>query len=90
MYGVHMTTDYQQDARDAIANAEFRDAWGLGVRKALVRAAQTEGEFPAYAIREVVWALREAKGIERRLSKDIVVGEANLSQADKRRLASAR
>lgn len=84
----HMTL--QQDAKDTITSAEFRSAWPIGVRKALVRAAQTEGEFPIYAEREVRWALREARNIERRMNKDIIVGEAGLSQADKRRLAVVR
>lgn len=85
VYGVCM--NYQQQATDAIATAEFRSAWPIDVRLTLVRAAQTEGEFPTYAVKGVRWALREARNIERRMAKDITVGEAGLSQADKRRLA---
>lgn len=77
----------QAEAREVIASAEFRTAWPIDVRKALVRAAQTEGDLPAYATREVTWALREARNLERRMAHDIAVGEAGLSQADKRRLA---
>ncbi len=79
--------NFQRDAADCIATAEFRAAWPWNVRKTLVRAAQTEGEFPPYAVRDVERALRAARGIERRMAKDIAVGEASLSQADKKRLA---
>lgn len=85
-----MTTNLQKEAAVVIGTAEFRDAWPIEVRKALVRAAQTEGEFPAYAVRGVERALRDARNIERRMAKDIEVGEAALSQADRRRLAAAR
>lgn len=80
----------QHDAIETIRSADFREFWPIEVRKALVRAAKTEGEFPVYAIREVERALRTARSIEHRMSRDIEVGEAALSQADRRRLAVAK
>lgn len=82
-----MPTNLQQDAANVIAHADFRDFWPLKTRLVLVRAAQTEGEFPPYAVRDVERALRDARGIERRMAKDIAVGEANLSQAQRKALA---
>lgn len=85
------TTDVLADlAAWAIQGAEFRSAWPVEVRKALVRAAQTEGPFPPYAERETRWALREAKAVEQRLAKQVEAGEAALSHAERRRLAVAR
>lgn len=75
------------DAAAAIRGADFREFWPIEVRKTLVRAAQTEGDFPPYAVRDTRWALREAAGIERKMSRDIEVGEAALSHAERRRLA---
>ena len=86
-----MTTDSLSiDAADAIRGADFREFWPIEVRKALVCAAQTEGEFPPFAVRETRWALKAASGIEFRMSRDIEVGEASLSQSDKRRLVGAK
>lgn len=80
----------QQDAARAIGDADFRSAWPIEVRKALVRAAKTEGEFPPYAVRETRWALKAAADVERRMRRDIEVGEAALSHADRRRLVGAK
>lgn len=82
------TTNLQRDATEAIQDADFREFWPIKVRKALVRAAQTEGVFPPYAVQEAQWALRAAAAIEVRMNRDIAKGEGVLSQADKRRLAS--
>lgn len=76
----------QADAIACIRGADFREAWPIDVRKALVRAAQTEDEFPAYAVRLTERALRTAHAIERRMARDIEVGEASLSHAERRRL----
>lgn len=84
------TTNLRQDATWAIQDADFRAFWPIEVRKALVRAAQTEGEFPPYAVRETRWALKAADAVERRMNRDIEVGVAALSQADKRRLVGAK
>jgi hypothetical protein len=51
------STTYQDQARRAIADADFRQCWPVNVRQTLVRAAFTEGELPAYAIRQVENAL---------------------------------
>lgn len=83
-------TNYQQAAVDAYDRADFFAFYPDDVRAIIERAALTEGEMPAYAIREVEWALRTAKAVESRYSRDIEVGEAALSQADRRRLAVAR
>lgn len=77
----------QREATRIIQDADFREFWPIEVRKTLVRAAQTEGDLPPYAERQVRNALRDARRIESRMSKDIEVGEAALSQADRRRLA---
>lgn len=77
----------QSQAAEVVGNAEFRDFWPFNVRRTLARAALTEGEIPPYAVRDVEKSLRAARGIERRMTKDIEVGEASLSQADRRRLA---
>ncbi len=72
----------------AITNAEFRSVWPIEVRRSLVRAAQTEWEFPEYAVKETKWALAEARRIEQKCSRDIEQGERNLSQSDRRRLGA--
>lgn len=78
------------DAIQVIQTADFREFWPIEVRKDLVRAAQHNAgtPLPPYAVERVTRALRTARGIERRMAKDIAVGEASLSQADKKRLAS--
>lgn len=83
-------TTLAQQAAEAIQEADFREFWPIKVRKALVRAAQTEGQFPLYAERETRWALKAASAIEFRMNKDIVVGEASLSHAERRRLVDAK
>lgn len=80
------TSTLATDAAAAIRGAQFRDAWPIEVRKTLVRAAKTEGEFPPYAVRDTRWALREARNVEHKMMRDILQGEAVLSQTDKRRL----
>lgn len=82
-----MTYNMVQDAIDTIGHADFRDQWPLEVRKDLARAALHEGDWPPYAVARVERALRTAKAIERRLNKDIVVGEAGLSHAERKALA---
>lgn len=77
------STTYQDQARRAIADADFRQCWPVDVRQTLVKAALTEGELPAYAIRPVERALRVAAAVEKRLGRDIEVGEANLTHAQK-------
>lgn len=79
----------RQSAIDTIAGADFRHTWPIDVRRTLVDAAKTEGEIPAYAVRQVERALRVAQAIEKRLSRDIEIGEGNLSHADKQRLGIA-
>lgn len=81
------STTFQALAADAIANADFRQCWPIDVRQTLVRAAQTEGEFPAYAVRSTERALRVAAAVEKRLGRDIEVGEANLTHAQRKALA---
>lgn len=82
-----MTTNYAKEAADVIASAEFRDFWPRNVRKTLVRAAQTEGEFPPYAVRDTERALRAARNLERKMAKDIEIGEKSLTQAQRKALA---
>lgn len=77
------TTDLRIAAAQAIADADFRQAWPIDVRMTLVKAAKTEGEIPQYAERIVRNALRAAERIERKLARDIEVGEANLTHAQK-------
>lgn len=88
MYSVGMTTEtnLQSQALTTIANAEFRQAWPIEVRRVLVKAVRTEGEMPAYAVTQVRWALKEARNIERRFAKDIEAGERTMSHAERRRL----
>lgn len=74
----------QEQARSAIAYADFRDSWPIGVRQTLTRAVLTEGELPAYAVRTVERALRTAAAIEKRLNRDIEVGEASLTHAQRK------
>lgn len=81
------TYSLQQDAAEVVANADFREFWPFNVRRTLARAALTEGEIPPYAVRDVTKALRAARNLERRMAKDIEVGEAALTQADRKRLA---
>lgn len=78
----------QEQATNLIADADFRTAWPIETRKILVRAARTEGEMPAYAVKRVKAALAEARNIERRMERDIAQGQRNLSHADRKRLAS--
>jgi hypothetical protein len=86
-----MTTNTLQiQARDAIAFAEFREAWPIEVRRILVKAVRTEGDMPAFAVKEVQWALKEARRIESKFAKDIEAGERTLSHAERRRLVGAR
>lgn len=82
-----MSRDLQAEATLAIQTADFREFWPINVRKALVRAAKHEGDFPPFAARATEKALRVATAIERRMARDIEAGEAALSQADRRRLA---
>jgi hypothetical protein len=82
-------TNFQALAATAIADADFRQAWPIEVRRTLVRAAQTEGDFPAYAVRSTERALRVAAAIEKRLARDIEVGEANLTHAQRKALVRA-
>lgn len=77
----------QGQARSAIADADFRQCWPIDVRQTLVKAARTEGEMPAFAVRSVERALRTAAAIEKRLSRDIEAGEANLTHAQRKALA---
>ena len=77
----------QQDAVRLVGQAEFRSFWPIEVRKTLVRAALTEGEIPPYAERRVRNALRDARRIESKMTKDIDVGERTLSQSQRRALA---
>lgn len=80
----------QQEATNAIANAEFRQAWPIEARRVLVRAAKTEGEFPAFAVKEVRWALKAVKAVEDKCARDIEQGERSLSHAERRRLIAVR
>lgn len=84
-----MPTSLRDESVQAIANAEFRTAWPIEVRKALVRAAQHQGEFPVYAEKHVKWALGQARRIERRMSEDIASGTSLLSQKQRKQLARA-
>jgi hypothetical protein len=85
LYSDGMTTDtLQVQARNAIGFAEFREAWPIEVRRILVKAVKTEGEFPGYAVKEVRWALKEAQRVERKCAKDIEAGERVLTHAEKR------
>lgn len=79
-------TSLQDQARLAIASADFRQCWPIDVRKALVKAAQHEGDIPAFAVGLVTRSLREAAAIEKRLTRDIEAGEANLTHAQRKAL----
>lgn len=83
------TNSLQEQARSAIAHADFRQCWPLDVRKTLVRATLTEGDLPAYAVGIVTRALRVAQAIEKRMARDIEVGEANLTHAQRKALVKA-
>lgn len=74
----------QQRAADTIVEGEFRQCWPTDVRKALVKAAKTEGDFPPFAVKVTERAIRDAQAIERRLSRDIEVGERSLTAKQKR------
>lgn len=66
-------------AKKAIVTADFRDSWPLDARRILVKAAKTTGDdVPPFARREVTWALKTTRAIEKRLLKDIEKGEASL------------
>lgn len=64
-----------EEAEALVRNAEFRDFWPIEARWALVKAAKTEGDLPPYAVKQVRWALREARQIERRFSADLAYQE---------------
>ena len=86
-----MTETLQSEARSVVHDAEFIPAWPAEVKAVFVKALQTKGELPAYAEKEVRWAMKEAQRIERKCAKDIEVGEASLSHAERRRvLAGAK
>lgn len=70
------TTDFVSEAARTIRDAQFRVAWPLDVRKTLVKAANTEGDLPPFAVKQVEWALRTARAIERRMAADIRKAEA--------------
>lgn len=91
-YAVRMpaTQTLQDEARTLIRDADFVKAWPAEVKAVLAKTLQTEGEVPAYAVREVQRALAEARRIERKCAKDIEQGEKTLSHAEKRRLAGAK
>jgi hypothetical protein len=78
----------QEQARSAIAHADFRQCWPVDVRKALVKAALTEGEMPAFAVGLVTRSLRTAQAIEKRMGRDIEAGEANLTHAQRKARAA--
>lgn len=91
LYTVNMTNTMNtatlaDEAADTIRNAEFRQCWPIEVRKALVKAAKTTGDFPPFAVRTTERALRTAQAIEKRLARDIEVGERNLTQQQRRKL----
>lgn len=80
------------DAIRVIQTSDFREFWPIEVRKDLVRAAQHNSgiPLPPYAVRRVERALRVARGIERRMARDIEAGEALLSHAQRRALVGAK
>lgn len=90
MYSDGMTENntLQSEAVTTIANADFRLAWPIEVRLALVKAARTEGEFPEYAVKETKWALKEARRIETKCARDIEQGEATLSHTQRKVLTA--
>ena len=65
-------------AAQAIRTANFRPAWPIEVRKILVRAANTEGDLPPFAVKQVRWALAQARTIEKKMESDIRAAERNL------------
>ena len=77
-------TTLQEQARSTVANADFRQCWPIGVRQTLVKAVLTEGELPAYAVPTVERALRVAAAIEKRMARDIEVGESKLTHAQRK------
>lgn len=82
-----MTSTLSDQAVEMIQDADFREFWPIEVRKTLTRAANTEGEFPPYAVRLTRNALRDARRIESKMNRDIEVGEASLSQSQRKVLA---
>lgn len=82
------TNTLQDQARAAIAGANFRQVWPIDVRQTLVRAVKTEGDMPPFAIGPVTRALRVAAAIEKRLGRDIEVGEASLTHAQRKARAA--
>lgn len=82
-----MSSNHQKEALALYTTADFRDFWPTDVRLAVARAANTDGDLPPYAVRIVERALRDARGVERRMAKDIAIGEASLSQAQRKALA---
>ena len=65
------TTDLREQAAETIAAAEFRSLWPIEVRRNLVRAAQTEGDLPPYAVKATEWALRKARNVERHFDRQV-------------------
>jgi hypothetical protein len=60
----------------AIQNAQFRTMWPIEVRQALVRGAKHEGDLPEFGAKQIRWALKEARQVENRMSKQIDEGLA--------------
>lgn len=83
-------TQLRDDAIKAIETADFDMAWPEEDRYTLEIAAASEDGIPPYAVRRVEKALRVVNAIEKRLNRDIEVGEASLSHADKQRLLASR
>lgn len=74
------------EARKLIREADFTRAWPADVKAALGRAIRTEGTLPPFAAKEVRWALKVARAVERRMNKDIEMGMRNLTQQQRRDL----
>ncbi len=67
-------------AIDAHDDAEFRDLWPTDVRLAIAKAVNTLDPIPAYAVKQVTWALKVAARIEAEANRDLEQGAVVLSR----------
>lgn len=82
------TITLQDEVRALVKRADFVAAWPTEVKQTLARALQTADELPAYAVKEVRWAMKQARNIESKCERDILEGQRTLSHADRRRLVA--
>lgn len=62
-------------ARNLLDSAEFEMGWPQDVQRIVHKAANTDGEIPSFAHKEVKWALGTARRTEQSMLRDIEQGE---------------